>query len=119
LLAATPQASAIRFDRRTGPVRLRSLLPTIVTLFSAFVIALSAAPRSDAAEQSLGIPAWLQAHIGGAEGQIALPVLQRARALYLEKRSDGEVRNPCYFAMDATRPADLGGGVLGRRFYII
>src|SRR6202012_2138518 len=44
---------------------------------------------------------------------------QRARALYLEKVSDGEVRNPCYFAMDATRPGDMGGGVLGRRFYII
>ena len=28
------------------------------------------------------------------------------------------VRNPCYFAFDATRPHDLGGG-LGRRFYII
>ena len=30
----------------------------------------------------------------------------------------GEVRNPCYFAMDATRPHDLGGG-FGRRFYMI
>jgi hypothetical protein len=41
-------------------------------------------------------------------------VLERARALYQRKG----VRNPCYFAMDATRPHDLGGG-MGRRFYII
>ena len=41
-------------------------------------------------------------------------VLQRARALYLEKVSEGAVKNPCYFAMDATRP-----GGLGRRFYVI
>ena len=31
-----------------------------------------------------------------------------------EKVSEGAVNNPCYFAMDATRP-----GGLGRRFYII
>ena len=41
-------------------------------------------------------------------------VLQRARALYLNKVSEGAVSNPCYFAMDATRP-----GGLGRRFYVI
>ena len=41
-------------------------------------------------------------------------VLQRARALYLQKVSEGAVKNPCYFAMDATRP-----GGLGRRFYVI
>jgi hypothetical protein len=41
-------------------------------------------------------------------------VLQRARALYLKKVSEGAVNNPCYFAMDATRP-----GGLGRRFYVI
>ena len=46
-------------------------------------------------------------------------VLQRARALYLQKVSEGVVKNPCYFAMDATRPNDLGDGKLGRRFYII
>jgi hypothetical protein len=54
------------------------------------------------------------AHIGEGEGQIAQVVLQRARALYLKKVSDGAVKNPCYFAMDATRP-----GGFGRRFYII
>ena len=40
-------------------------------------------------------------------------VLQRARALYLQKVSEGAVKNPCYFAMDATRPSG------GRRFYVI
>jgi hypothetical protein len=59
------------------------------------------------------VPAWLQAHVGEGEGQIAPVVLERARALYQRKG----VRNPCYFAMDATRPHDLGG--MGRRFYII
>ena len=63
---------------------------------------------------SLSVPAWLQAHVGEGEGQIAPVVLERARALYQRKG----VRNPCYFAFDATRPHDLGGG-LGRRFYII
>ena len=53
--------------------------------------------------------------MGEGEGQIAPVVLERARALYQRKG----VRNPCYFAMDATRPHDLGGGGLGRRFYII
>ena len=33
--------------------------------------------------------------------------------------SDGTVRNPCYLAMDVTRPNDLGDGHLGRRFYIV
>jgi hypothetical protein len=61
-----------------------------------------------------GVPAWLDAHVGEGEGQIAPVVLERARALYQRKG----VRNPCYFAMDATRPHDLGGG-LGRRFYVI
>jgi hypothetical protein len=40
--------------------------------------------------------------------------LQRARSLYLEKVSEGAVKNPCYFAMDATRPAGAG-----RRFYVV
>ncbi|WP_245424158.1 murein L,D-transpeptidase catalytic domain family protein [Methylovirgula sp. 4M-Z18] len=67
-----------------------------------------------AAEQSPDIPAWLAAHIGDGRGQIASPVLQRARTLYLQKVSAGRVRNPCYFAMDATRPNDSPG-----RFYIV
>ena len=71
-------------------------------------------PRSFAAEQASEVPAWLRAHVGDGDGQIAPVVLQRARALYLQKVSEGTVKNPCYFAMDATRP-----GALGRRFYVI
>jgi hypothetical protein len=96
-------------------VRRRSVLLNIVNIFSLFVIHLSASPRSLAAEQSSGVPAWLMAHVGEGEGQIARQVLQRARALYLQKSSEGAVRNPCYFAMDATRPNGKSGG----RFYVI
>ena len=121
LLAATPQAIAKRFDRRFGPVRLRSLLLIIVNIFSLviIVIAFLASPRSFAAEEPSDVPAWLRVHIGEGEGQITQLVLQRARALYLQKVSEGAVKNPCYFAMDATRPNDLGDGKLGRRFYVI
>ncbi|MGH6818960.1 MAG: hypothetical protein ACREC1_09340 [Methylovirgula sp.] len=102
-------------------MRFRSTLLNIVNIFSLFifVIALSPASRSFAAEQPSDIPAWLRAHVGEGEGQIVQLVLQRARALYLQKVSEGAVRNPCYFAMDATRPSDLGDGKLGRRFYVI
>jgi hypothetical protein len=100
-------------------VRRRSVLLNIVNIFSLFVIPLSASPRSLAAEQSPGVPAWLMAHVGEGEGQIARPVLQRARALYLQKSSEGAVRNPCYFAMDATRPNDPSNGKSGGRFYVI
>jgi hypothetical protein len=109
---------ARRFDRRIDPVRLRSVLPNIVSLFI-IVIALSAAFRSFAAEQPSDVPAWLSAHVGKGEGQIAQVVLQRARAVYLQKVREGAVKNPCYFAMDATRPNDLSDGGLGRRFYVI
>ena len=78
------------------------------------LIALIGGSPSVAAGQP-GVPAWLAAHVG--EGQIAPVVLERARALYHRKVSEGAVRNPCYFAMDATRPHDLGGS--GRRFFII
>jgi hypothetical protein len=78
------------------------------------IVALSGLPRSLAAEQPSDIPAWLRAHVGEGEGQIAAVVLQRARALYLKKVSEGVVKNPCYFAMDATRP-----GGFDRRFYVI
>jgi hypothetical protein len=77
------------------------------------LIALACASPSLAAGGA-SVPAWLAAHVGEGEGQIAPVVLERARALYQRKG----IRNPCYFAMDATRPHDLGGG-LGRRFYII
>ena len=95
---------------------LRSLLLAIVAIASLIMIggALSGWPRSFAAELPWVVPDWLQAHVGEGEGQIAPVVLQRARALYLKKVSEGAVNNPCYFAMDATRP-----GGLGRRFYVI
>jgi len=98
-------------------LQLRSLLPAIVNIVSLIIIivvALSGLPRSFAAEQPSDVPAWLRAHVGDGEGQIAQVVLQRARALYLQKVSEGAVKNPCYFAMDATRPAGFG-----RRFYVI
>jgi hypothetical protein len=91
------------------PLGLRLLEP----LRLAVLVALAGASPSFAAGQS-SVPAWLQAHVGESDGQIAPVVLERARALYQRKG----VRNPCYFAFDATRPHDLGGG-LGRRFYII
>jgi hypothetical protein len=90
-------------------LRLLLLIFAILSL-----MALSGSPRPFAAEQLSEIPAWLRAHIGEGEGQIAQVLLQRARALYLEKVSEGAVKNPCYFAMDATRP-----GGFDRRFYVI
>ena len=65
------------------------------------------------------IPTWLKPHVGLAEGKIAPVVLERAHALHQQKVSEGRVKNSCYFAMDATRPNDLGDGKLGRRFYVI
>ena len=68
-------------------MRLRSILLNIVKTFglSFIIIALSALPRSFAAEQASDVPAWLRAHVGEGEGQIAQVVLQRARALYFQK----------------------------------
>jgi hypothetical protein len=83
------------------------------------LVALSAAPRSFAVEQASDIPTWLRVHVGEREGQIASTVLLRARALYLRKAGDGAVRNPCYFAMDTTRPHTSRNGGPGRRFFII
>jgi len=83
------------------------------------LIALTGATLCSLAAGPPGLPAWLKAHVGEGDGQIAPVVLDKARALYQRKVSEGAVRNPCYFAMDATRPHDLGGSRLGRRFYII
>jgi hypothetical protein len=90
----------------------RFVVPGVVGL--SILLALSGLPQSVAAEQLSGVPAWLRAHVGEGGGQIPQVVLQRARALYLQKVSQGAVKNPCYFAMDATRP-----GGMGRRFYVI
>jgi hypothetical protein len=72
-----------------------------------------------ASEPSSDVPSWLGTHVGDGDGQIERVVLERARALYLRKLRAGAIKNPCYFAMDATRPHDLGDGRLGRRFYAI
>jgi hypothetical protein len=93
----------------------RSLLAAIAGVIVA--ASLAAASRSLAVEQPLDVPTWLRAHVGEGEGQIAPVVLARARALYLQKVSEGAVKNPCYFAMDATRPNDPGKS--GGRFYVI
>ena len=98
-------------------MRLRSVPLGIVVALSLLVIALTATVRSFAAPSA--VPAWLQAHVGDADGQISQVVLERARALYQKKVAQGAVKNPCYFAMDATRPGDLGNGVLGRRYYVV
>jgi hypothetical protein len=82
-------------------------------------IAVWTAAGVPAAERPADLPAWLQGHIGEGNGQIAQAVLQRARALYLREVAAGAVKNPCYFAMDATRPNDLSDGSLGKRFYVI
>jgi hypothetical protein len=107
------------FDRRSEPVRLRSVPLGIVASLLLVVIALTVSVRSFAALQPVGFPAWLQAHVGDSDGHISQVVLERARALYLKKVAQGVVKNSCYFAMDATRPGDLGNGVLGRRYYVI
>ena len=92
-------------------MRFRSLLAVVALVF---VVAALNWHRSSAAELPWLVPHWLQSHVGEGEGQIAPVVLQKARALYLKKVSEGAVNNPCYFAMDATRP---GGS--GPRFYVI
>ena len=109
-------------------MRVKSLLLTVVCL--GILVALPAVPRASAAEPPPEIPAeipaetqpdipaeipdWLQAHVGNGNGQINQVVLERARAHYLQKVSAGVIKNPCYFAKDATRPAGTG-----RRFYVI
>ncbi len=65
------------------------------------------------------IPAWLQAHVGTRDGQITQVVLDRARALYQDKLKSGGIRNPCYLAMDATRPSTLKNGQATKRFFVI
>ena len=93
-------------------------LPDTVYIVGLLIIAaLPGSIGSSAAEQRSEVPAWLRAHIGDGDGQIAPVVLERARALHLKKKRDGAINNPCYFAMDATRPHTLGNA--GRRFYVI
>jgi hypothetical protein len=95
-----------------------SLVATLLAIFSLVTMSL-VAPAQSAESHSAEVPSWLKERVGEGDGQIADVVLQRARALYLRKVTEGIVKNPCYFAMDATRPHDLGRGHLGRRFYVI
>ena len=95
---------------------LRSGMHLIKSLCLVGTITVWGTAASLAMEQPSDVSAWLRNHIGEGEGQIAQVVLQRARALYLKKVAAGVVKNPCYFAMDATRP---NGGRLGKRFYTI
>lgn len=97
-------------------MRLNSPLLFIV---ATVIGALPAAMPAKAFAQSPDIPAWLQKHVGTGDGQIAPVVLERARALYRQKVSEGTVTNPCYFAKDATRPSTSPSGGPGRRFYVI
>ncbi len=90
-------------------------LAVVVFIFTA----VSGSPPSVAASSRSAVPAWLQKHVGTGEGQIAPVVLERARALYQQKLRQGEVRNPCYLAKDATRPSTSRNGAPGQRFYVI
>ena len=83
------------------------------------VLALILAAPSFAAKKPEEIPEWLRRHVGLGDGKIAATVLQRSRKLYQQQVRKGKIKNPCYFAMDATRPHDMGHKRLGRRFYII
>ncbi len=80
------------------------------------LVGLNAMPAS--AEPS-EIPAWLERHVGTGDGQIAPVVLERARAHYQDKIREGAVRNPCYLAMDTTRPSTAPNGAPAARFYVI
>jgi hypothetical protein len=115
---AEPVAVAGR-SRENSLMRQRLVWPSLLHIFGLLTIVSWPQARAIAAQPSPGVPAWLAAHIGEGDNQIAQPVLQRARALYLQKLSAGAVKNPCYFAMDATRPNDPTESEQGGRFYII
>lgn len=70
-----------------------------------------------AAAEAATISTWLISHVGEGGYQISRVVPERARALCLNKVSDGKVKNACYLAMDANRPNDLSGEKSGGRFY--
>ena len=97
---------------------MRSRVCVLATAISCAAV-LASVSFTFAAGHSTGTPAWLSAHVGGDNGQIAPVILQRARTLYLKKVAEGKVQNACYFAMDATRPNNPGNGTSGGRFYVI
>lgn len=88
-----------------------------IALAALFTFSVSAPLQATA--QISSVPQWLKKHVGTGEGQIAPVVLERSRALHQEKLREGVVRNPCYLAMDATRPSTLPNGSPGRRFFVI
>jgi len=88
-------------------------------LAALFGLALAALPPATGSAQAQDIPSWLRPHVGTGDGQIAPVVLTRARALYQKKLREGEVANPCYLAMDATRPSTASNGSPASRFYVI
>ena len=68
---------------------------------------------------STATPEWLKPDIGLDKNQIAPVVLERARIHYQNAKAEGRAKNPCYMAMDATRPHDTGDDLPNARFYII
>jgi hypothetical protein len=97
------------------------MMPKSIRLFwaaMALVGTISAGPVH-ATALSTDVPEWLKAHVGTGEGKIAQVVLDRARALYQRKISEGVVSNPCYLAKDATRPSTSRSGAPTDRFYVI
>ncbi|MEM7440317.1 MAG: hypothetical protein AAF393_12010 [Pseudomonadota bacterium] len=101
---------------KTGVPVKHFTIPKLV--LSALVLACLGTSPSQAAKET-AIPSWLQKHVGTGEGQIAPIVLQRARALYQEKVRKRVVKNPCYMAMDATKPSAARNGQPSRRYYVI
>jgi len=95
------------------------LLRFYLMLIAVFCGLLTGVFSAPSAAQSSDVPRWLAKHVGTAEGQIAPVVLERARALYERKHRQGQVKNPCYLAMDATRPSTAANGQALRRFYVI
>ena len=91
---------------------------TVSLRYAAAITTLIAATVASPGQAS-SLPGWLQKHVGTGDGQIAPVVLERARALYLEKVQSGAVTNDCYFAMDATRPSTASNGSAKSRFYVI
>ncbi|MDU8928079.1 murein L,D-transpeptidase catalytic domain family protein [Alisedimentitalea sp. MJ-SS2] len=104
------------FWQEIYPLLLNAPRLAIATMI---IAALSVSRPGPAAAQSSDVPAWLQKHAGTGDGQIAQVILNRARALHQKKRSQGAITNPCYLAMDATRPSTSQSGKPGRRFYVI
>lgn len=106
-----------RYKRQeTDPLIFYSLRRAIV---ATTLVALANIIPCHASALSSDVPIWLQKHIGTGDGQIAPVVLERARALYRDKIRTGAVSNPCYLAMDATRPSTSSNGSAKARFYVI